>query len=256
MLFPLRDHNPTLRTPVVTIGLIVVNVLVFFHELSYGSDIGLFLARWGATPYELTHFVDLVGRVPGTPILHVPGPSFLPITAVTSMFLHGGWLHLIFNMLFLWIFGNNVEDQLGRLRFLVFYLGCGLAGAAMHIAVTPDSLVPTVGASGAISGTLGAYMLLFPRARVTSVLFLGFFVTLVQIPAVLLISLWMSIQVLAGLAGLTVAANEGGIAHWAHIGGFAAGWVGVRVFFAGRLEDVRWRSRWRQMRGRYDDPWF
>lgn len=256
MLLPLRDHNPTTRTPVVTIALIAINTLVFLRQITMGPDMALFLTRWGATPYELTHFVDLIGLVPGIQIEHVEGPGFLPITALTSIFLHAGWLHLVLNMLFLWIFGNNVEDQLGRIRFLLFYLAAGLAGVALHVATQPESPVPMVGASGAISGMLGAYLVLFPRARVTSLLFLGFFVQLIQVPAVLLISLWMVIQVLGGLVGLTLSSNVGGVAYWAHIGGFVAGWVGMRVFFRKNLEDIRWRSRWRQLRGRYDDPWY
>ena len=128
MFLPLKDHNPTRRTPVVTMTFIAINVLVWFVELSQGNQLGLFIARWGAVPYELTHFTDLVGSN-GSGVIHVNGPSPLWITAFTSMFLHGGWMHLIFNMLYLWIFGNNIEDFLGRFRYVLFYFGkCGWPG--------------------------------------------------------------------------------------------------------------------------------
>jgi membrane associated rhomboid family serine protease len=245
MLLPLRDHNPTTRTPVVTLALIATNFLVFFVELSQGSNLSEFIARWGATPYELTHFEDLVGHVRGTSLVHVPGPPFLPVTAVTSMFLHGGWLHLLFNMHFLWIFGNNVEDFLGPVRFLLFYLTVGVLGLATHVSIGPNSLVPTVGASGAISGMLGAYLVLYPRARVTSLLFLGIFIQFLEVPAVLLIGVWIGMQILGGVIGLGFL-NSGGIAYWAHIGGFAAGWLGIRWIARGQLQAHQWRARWRQ----------
>ena len=255
MFFPLRDHNPTQRLPVVTMALIAANVVVFAVEVFQGNQLGIFLARWGATPYELTHGVDLVGALEGTPLVHVEGPRPLWITTVSSMFLHGGWLHLTFNMWFLWIFGNNVEDFLGRLRFLLFYLLTGLAGLAIHVAIAPNSILPTVGASGAVSGMLGAYLVLFPRARITSVLFLGFFFQFLEVPAILLIGLWTGIQVLGGLAGLMVKGESGGVAYWAHVGGFAAGWLGIRWFYRKRLADSIWRNRWRQLGGRYDDQY-
>ena len=233
MFLPLRDHNPTSRIPWITLGLIAVNVAVFLRTLAAGPDEHLLLARWGATPYELVHLDDLVGRVQGqgSGLVHVEGPAVLWITALTSMFLHGGWLHLLMNMHFLWIFGNNVEDALGSLRFLGFYILTGLLGLLAHIATDPDSIVPTVGASGAISGMLGAYLVLYPRARVTTLMFLGFFVSYLEVPAVLLITVWTLLQVLGGVVGLTVSDAAGGVAYWAHIGGFAAGFVGMRVLF-------------------------
>jgi membrane associated rhomboid family serine protease len=244
MFLPLKDHNPTDRTPVVTLALIVVNAAIFFVEISQGAAMGEFIARWGATPYELTHFEDLVGRLRGTQLVHVEGPSFLPVTALTSMFLHGGWLHLILNMHFLWIFGNNVEDFLGPVRFLLFYLATGLLGLAAHVITDPSSPIPTVGASGAISGVMGAYLVLYPKARVTSLLFLGFFIQFVRVPAVFLITVWIVMQILGGLAGLGV--QGGGIAFWAHIGGFVAGWLGVRWIARGELASHQRRARWRQ----------
>lgn len=252
MLIPLRDHNPTQRVPVITIGLIAVNVIVFLREIAAGPDMHLVIARWGATPYELTSLVDLVGRIGAGPLVHVEGPSFLPITGLTSMFLHGGWLHLLFNLHFLWIFGNNVEDFLGPLRFLFFYVAAGLLGLAAHVAIDPDSIIPTIGASGAVSGMLGAYFVLYPKARITSMLFLGFFVQFLQVPALLLISLWMLLQVLGGVMGLMVAGDAGGVAYWAHIGGFAAGFVAMKAFFGSDVARERMRSRWRQLPGDFE----
>jgi len=253
MLIPLRDHNPTQRVPVITIGLIVVNLLVFLREIAAGPDMHLFLARWGATPYELTSMIDLVGRVGQSQLVHVDGPSFLPVTAVTSMFLHGGWMHLLFNMHFLWIFGNNIEDFLGPLRFLGFYLVAGLLGLATHVAIDPDSIIPTVGASGAISGMLGAYLVLYPKARISSMLFLGFFVQFLQVPALLLISLWTVIQVLGGVTGLMIPGDSGGVAYWAHIGGFVAGFVVMKAFFRTSVAEAKLASRWRQLPGRIEN---
>jgi membrane associated rhomboid family serine protease len=244
MLLPLRDHNPTDRVPLVTVTLIAANVVVFILELTQGSALGEFISRWGATPYELTHMEDLIGRLPGTSLVHVEGPAFLPVTGLTSMFLHGGWLHLILNMHFMWIFGNNVEDFLGPLRFAALYLGAGLLGLVAHVATSPNSMIPTIGASGAISGMLGAYLVLYPRARITSLLFLGFFIQFIEVPAVLLIGIWLLMQVLGGLAGLGL--GGGGIAFWAHVGGFAAGWLGIRWMARHRLRAHQLRARWRQ----------
>lgn len=246
MFLPLRDHNPTTHVPWITLGLIAVNVVVFLRELGAGPDTHLLLARWGATPYELTHLDDLVGRVQGSGLVHVEGPPLLWVTAITSMFLHGGWLHLLMNMHFLWIFGNNVEDALGSLRYLAFYLATGLLGLLAHVATDPNSIIPTVGASGAISGMLGAYLVLYPRARVTTLLFLGFFVSYIEVRAVLLISVWTLLQVLSGLVGLTVSGMAGGVAYWAHIGGFVAGYVGMRLLFRGIVLEVHAADAWRR----------
>ena len=152
MFFPLKDYNPTQRFPFVTIALIAINVVVFAYELMLGREAATFIASYGAIPREITQMTDLVGRVEGSPLYHQPGPAFLPVTLLSSMFMHGGFMHIIGNMLYLWIFGNNVEDLMGSLRFLVFYLASGLLASFAHIAVDPDSLIPTVGASGAISG--------------------------------------------------------------------------------------------------------
>lgn len=252
MFLPLKDHNPTQTFPAVTVALIGVNLAVWFWEVSLGSGLGAFLARWGATPYEIVRNVDLVGQVPGG-LLHVEGPRPIQLTLLTSMFLHGGWAHVLFNMLFLWIFGNNVEDFLGWWRFLLFYLAAGVLGSLLHIALSPDSVLPTVGASGAISGMLGAYLVLYPRARVRTLIFLGFFFHVTEVPAILLITLWTGLQVVGGLIGLTARDVNGGVAYWAHLGGFAAGWVGLRFWFREQRQRDLWRSRWRQLDGQVSD---
>jgi membrane associated rhomboid family serine protease len=218
-MLPLRDVNPTRNFPIMTIILIAVNVLVFIYELILGPQLEGFVQSWAIIPYEITHGVDL------------PPASIQPIylTLITAMFLHGGFVHIAGNMLFLWIFGNNIEDAMGSLRFLVFYLLCGLAAAFAQIAVGPNSDIPNIGASGAIAGVLGAYLLLFPRAEVQTLVFLGFFVRLVRLPALLFLGLWFVLQLFSGVAGLGMEAT-GGVAWFAHIGGFIAGIVLINLF--------------------------
>lgn len=252
MFFPLKDHNPTQRTPVVTLVLIAMNIAVFLQEILQGPEMAAFIARWGATPFELTRMEDLVGRYNVAPqVLHAPGPPFLPMTAVTSMFLHGGWLHLAFNMHFLWIFGNNVEDLLGHARYLGFYILTGLLGLATHVFIAPDSIIPTVGASGAISGVMGAYLVAFPRARVTSLLTLGFFIQFLEVRAVFLIGFWIAIQIAMGLLGLGVRGGGGGTAYWAHIGGFVAGWILIRWIAREALAKRTWINAWESRRSSF-----
>jgi membrane associated rhomboid family serine protease len=243
MFLPLRDHNPTRHRAYVTIGLIALNCLVFLFEVGQGREMGLFISRWGATPFELTHFSDLVGELRDINLVHVPGPTPIQLTALTSMFLHGGWLHLGMNMLFLWIFGNNVEDFVGSLRFLALYILWGLFGLALHVATRPSSPIPVVGASGAISGVLGAYLVLYPRARVTSLLFLGFFVQFVEVPAVVLITVWTVFQVVGGITSL--GSIGGGTAYWAHVGGLAAGWFTMRWLAREHIEARSWAKNFR-----------
>lgn len=218
-MLPLRDVNPTRTFPLVTIALIAVNVLVFIYELILGPQVEGFVQSWAIIPYEITHGVDL------------PPASIQPIylTLITAMFLHGGIVHIAGNMLFLWIFGNNIEDAMGSLRFIVFYLLCGLVAAFAQIAVGPNSDIPNIGASGAIAGVLGAYLLLFPRAEVQTLVFLGFFVRLVRLPALLFLGLWFVLQLFSGVAGLGMEAT-GGVAWFAHIGGFIAGIVLINIF--------------------------
>ena len=237
MFLPLKDHNPTTLRPFVTIGLIALNCFVFLIELGHGPSLPYFLARWGAVPYAFTHFGGVVtvgNNLPATP---AAAPFW--ITGITSMFLHGGWAHLLFNMLFLWIFGNNVEDFLGHLRYLVFYIVTGLVGLYTHVLLHPSSTIPVVGASGAISGVLGAYIVLYPRARVTTLLFLLFFVTFIEVPAVVLLGFWIILQLFSGLGSLGHSGS--GTAHWAHIGGFAAGYLTLRFWLAKDLVLARRR---------------
>ena len=225
-MIPLRDVLPTRRFPAVTVSLIIANAAVFIYQLMLGTELGGFVASYAMTPYEISHGTDLVGRGVDLGFSHTPGPPIIYLTLFTSMFMHGGFLHIAGNMLYLWIFGNNVEDYLGRVKFLLFYLLCGLAAHAAQVAVGRDSLIPTVGASGAISGVLAAYLILYPKAKVVSLLFLGFFIRVVQIPAFFLLIFWIlmqSVQGLASLGGGEVAG--GGVAWFEHIGGFAAGLI-------------------------------
>lgn len=220
-MIPLYDNLPTRRFPVMTVAIIALNVLVFIYELSLPSERALsrFFFQAGFVPFELTHLVDIRPRDIVPP----------PLTIFTAMFIHGGWLHIGFNMLFLWIFGNNVEDAMGRLRFLVFYFVCGVIAAIAQTASAPGSTVPEIGASGAIAGVLGAYIVLFPRARVLALLPLLFFFPIVYVPAWLMIGLWFLLQLASGTLSLGAPAS-GGVAYFAHIGGFLAGVVLVPLF--------------------------
>jgi membrane associated rhomboid family serine protease len=215
-VFPLKDDNPSRTTPVVTIGLILANVLVFIYQFSLelggaeGARAGeSFIREFGLVPCRLT------GSCPMSPDL--PSPA---LTILTSMFMHGGLFHVGGNMLYLGIFGNNVEDTLGHFRYLIFYLASGVAAALAQVAVSPSSDVPMVGASGAVSGVLGAYLLLFPHAHVTTLIILGFFFRVVKVPALFVLGFWIVVQVLNGLGSFGA---SGGVAFFAHIGGFVAG---------------------------------
>jgi membrane associated rhomboid family serine protease len=237
-MFPLKDHNPTRRAPVMTILLIAVNLAVFVYELLLGDELGSFVAAYGAVPYEITHFADLVGSAYG-PFDHAPGPPLIQLTLVTSMFMHGSIMHIFGNMLYLWIFGNNVEDLLGRAKFLFFYLACGIVAGLSHVLVNPASTVPTVGASGAVAGVLGAYLVAYPRARVLTAVFILFFIRLVEVPAAILLVFWFVIQSFQGVLSLGVRELSGGVAWFAHIGGFVAGVVGIRVLARNGLRALR-----------------
>jgi membrane associated rhomboid family serine protease len=233
-VFPLKDNIPTERFPIVTVALIVANVLMYFlfqkGGISLGDPGGLEyqcnVVDYAVIPYEVTH--------PGEQVIDPRcGPSDVPtvLTAFTSMFMHGGLLHLGGNMLFLWIFGNNVEDAMGPVRFVAFYLLGGLAAIAAQTAIGPDSVVPTIGASGAVAAVLGGYLLLFPRARVITVIFIVFFFTIVQLPAILILGFWFVQQVLFGVYGLNSPTGDGGgVAYFAHIGGFAFGLLAIKLF--------------------------
>ena len=226
-MIPLRDANPTRRTPVVTIALIVACFVAFAYELGLlaTSDASLdaFVTEWGVVP---AHLIDAweAGSLLSEEVA----------TLFTSQFLHASWFHLLGNMLYLWIFGNNIEDRLGRLRFLVFYLGGGVAAGLAQTAIDPASDIPMIGASGAIAATLGGYLVLFPRARITTLVFLGFFYQLINVPAIVVLGFWFVLQLLDGIASLGVENAGGGVAFFAHIGGFVAGALLARVFALGR----------------------
>ena len=218
-MIPLRDRNPTRRTPIITISLIVACFAAFALELSItagGGDRALerFFERWGAVPADITAALES-GNYFGRATLSM----------ITSMFLHGGWLHILGNMLFLWIFGNNVEDRLGRIPFLIFYLVGGIAAALTQVVIDPHSTVPLVGASGAIAAALGAYIELFPGARILSLVFLGFFYQLLEVPAVIILGFWFVLQLINGFGSFGAGTAQGGVAFFAHIGGFALGVV-------------------------------
>ncbi|MGH6735906.1 MAG: rhomboid family intramembrane serine protease [Methyloceanibacter sp.] len=218
-MFPISDDNPRLGTPMVTWSIIAVCVLVFFWQVSLGARGGeIAIFQFGMIPARLFGMADL------DPAL-VAAPAWS--TMFTSMFMHGGWLHLGFNMLFLWIFGDNVEDSMGHVRYLVFYLACGVAAALAQALVNPDSTIPMVGASGAISGVLGAYLLLHPHATVRTLIFLGLFVTMMHLPAMIVLGLWFVLQLVSAAIANS---GEAGVAFWAHVGGFVAGMALVPLF--------------------------
>jgi membrane associated rhomboid family serine protease len=237
-MIPIGDDNQGGRTPLVTWTLIALNVLAFFLELSQGSERALqsFVTAWGVVPREYSLGRDLAPDIP------------LPFwsTLVTSMFLHGGWAHLGGNMLFLWVFGDNLERVMAHARYLLFYLLCGIAAGLAHIAFNANSTMPSVGASGAISGVMGAYLILFPRVRVFTLVPLGLFMTSLALPAWLMLIYWAFLQFFGGLTSI-VGEQTGGVAFWAHLGGFLAGAVLIKILERpDRLADHtshHWRPR-------------
>ena len=217
-MIPLRDDNPTSIKPVVTITLVALCVVVFVWELSLGQALERAIYSFGAIP------AVLFGNKALNPEL-VAIPAGL--TVISSMFLHGGWMHLIGNMLYLWIFGNNIEDSMGHIKFIVFYIVCGIAAAFAHALLEPTSTIPMIGASGAISGVLGAYLLLFPRARVYVAIPIGFFVHAAYLPAMFVLGFWFVLQL---ISSAFAPPGQGGIAFFAHIGGFIAGMALIPFF--------------------------
>lgn len=235
-MFPIRDDNPHFLTPYTTFGLIGLNLLawVFLQGMGFEPALSGSVCRYALVPG------DLLGSLPpGSHFQVGPGvecqvgsnPAWY--TLFSSMFMHGGWLHLLGNMWFLWIFGNNVEDSMGHFRFAVFYLLCGLAAAGLEMALTNNPEVPMVGASGAIGGVMGAYILLFPRVQVHLLIFFGFFFTTIAVPAIFMLGYWFALQLLGGFTSVT--AEGGGVAFWAHVGGFVAGAVLIYLFRDPRL---------------------
>jgi membrane associated rhomboid family serine protease len=251
-MFPLSDENRVLRTPLVTILLLVALALVWVLVQGASLDPTLLAAticNLGLVPAELTHTVAVGTAVPIGPDLAcvVDDDAINVVTPLTSMFLHGSWGHLLGNGLFLWVFGRAVEDGMGRLRFLAFYLLVGLLAAAAQVAVTPSSAVPMVGASGAISGVMGAYLLLYPRVRVRVLFIFIIFFRVIPIPAWIVLIYWFVSQLLLGLPSLSSVSAEVsmGVAVWAHIGGFVGGALLVRRFSSRELIAERQRLAWR-----------
>jgi membrane associated rhomboid family serine protease len=220
-MIPLRDENPSRTVPVVSRGLIVINCVAFLYEMLLGRGLKEFVFEWGLVPARLTQAIQL-GEEP----LTVPA-----LTLLTSTFLHGGWLHLLGNMWYLWIFGDNIEDRLGKLRFLTFYILAGIAAGLIHYFSNPTSRLPTVGASGAIAAVLGAYAITFPRARVITLVPIFLFFQVMALPAMLMLGLWFVYQFLLGALSLAWGTGTGGgTAWWAHIGGFAFGALAIKIF--------------------------
>src|SRR3989440_784627 len=225
-VIPIKDYaGPRRRLPWITWGLIAVNVVVFLYQVSLGADAQAFMFAYSVVPVALTHGIPQTS-LPGVPAhipFHTPSPVYL--TLITSMFLHAGWLHIGGNMLFLYIFGDNVEDRMGPLPYLGFYLLCGIIAGLTQVFVDPNSTTPSVGASGAIAGVLASYLVLFPWAGVRTIIFLFIFITVVTLPAILLIGIWFALQFFDGLAALSQTQQGGGVAYFAHIGGFVAGLI-------------------------------
>jgi membrane associated rhomboid family serine protease len=241
-MFPISDNHPTLRTPLMTYAILAGMVGSWFYLQGFGFDevaLARSVCNLGMVPGELTRMAPIGTAVPlghGMACVVDNDPINL-ITPFTSMFLHGGWLHLLGNIMFFWVFGNNVEDSMGRMRFLVFYLICGLAGAIAHIMVQPASPLPTIGASGAISGVLGAYLILYPKIRINMLFVFIVFWKVIAIPAWLVLLMWFTWQVISGLPELMAVRPDvsSGVAVWAHIGGFVAGVILVKIFENPRL---------------------
>jgi membrane associated rhomboid family serine protease len=247
-MFPYRDENETQRTAIVTLTMIALNVFAWLFVQGAGSTLALAqsVCNFGLIPGELTGSIAPGTRFPmgeGLACATDPGRQFSHL--LTHMFLHGSWMHLLGNMWFLWLFGNNVEDSMGRLRFIGFYLLCGLAAAAAQIITSPGSAIPMVGASGAISGVMGGYLLLYPTVRVYTLVVLGFFITSMALPAWVMLGYWFVIQFVSGW--VSFAGEGGGVAFWAHVGGFVAGIVLVKLFarsdYVAEHKAHHWRPR-------------
>ncbi len=255
-MFPYHDENATQRTPFVTFAFIGLNVLAWLLIQGAGSTMALArsVCELGLIPGELTGMLR-----PGTPfpmgegLVCLTDPGRQVSNVVTSMFMHGSWMHLLGNMWFLWIFGNNIEDSMGHARFAAFYLLCGVAAALTQVAISPASGIPMVGASGAISGVMGAYLILYPRVRVWTMVPIGFFLTSIALPAWTMLLYWMALQFLSGVVGL-FGAERGGVAFWAHIGGFVAGLVLIKLFARSNDVAAHRGHHWRPQ-GRVREPW-
>ncbi len=217
MFIPLKDENPTAGKTYVTIALIVINILVFLWSyLRSAEGFQVVMFQFGMIPAEIMHGIELTPQF-SSPIYFTP---------FTSMFMHGGIMHLAGNMLYLWIFGKNIEDHVGPVKFIIFYLASGLAAAFLFIVFNPDSNVPMVGASGAIAGVMGAYLVLYPKAKILTLLFLFYFIRIIRVPAIVLLGFWFVYQLFMSAAS----GGGGGVAWLAHVGGFAFGWILFKIF--------------------------
>lgn len=248
-MLPYRDENETQRTAIVTGTIIGLNVLTWIAAQGAGDAIPLAksVCELGLIPGELTGSLPVgTGFSMGDGLVCATDPGPQVAHLLTSMFMHGSWMHLLGNMWFLWIFGDNVEDSMGRLRFIAFYLLCGLAAAIGQILTDPSSAIPMVGASGAISGVMGGYLLLYPNVRVFAILPLGFFVTSIALPAWAMLGYWFLIQFVSGLAAF--GSEIGGVAFWAHVGGFVAGVVLVKLFARSDYISAHRAHHWRPRR--------
>jgi membrane associated rhomboid family serine protease len=238
-MFPYRDENPTYLTPVVTLGVILANAVVWVLVQGAGTNPALArsICELGAIPGELLGNLHAGAEIPlGAGLSCQVGGQPAWYTLLTSMFLHGGWLHIIGNMWFLWVFGNNIEDAMGHVRFVGFYLLCGVLAALAQIFASPGSAAPMVGASGAISGVMGGYLVLYPRVRVHTLVFLGFFVTTIAVPAYFMLLYWVFLQFVSGVFSAG-GGESGGVAFMAHLGGFVAGAALIRLFARAEFVD-------------------
>ena len=214
-MIPLRDENPISTTPIVVYVLIAINIVVFVHQLSLGEQLKEFFQLYAVIPQELS--ASFAGTPPDQPVPEL-------VTLVSSQFLHGGLMHIGFNMLYLWIFGNNIEDSLGHGKFIIFYLTCGVLAGLTHWFFDMESLVPTLGASGAIAGVMGAYVLKYPKAQIVTLLPLGIIFFTIRLPAMFVLGYWFLIQAISSFASLGMTDTAGGgVAYWAHAGGFVFG---------------------------------
>ncbi len=213
-MIPLRDDNPTQKTPVIVYILITVNIIVFLHQLSLGAGLEQFFELYAVIPQQLSSSLDGIASSQSFPEI---------LTLISSQFLHGGLMHIGFNMLFLWTFGDNIEDDLGHFKFLIFYLICGALAGLTHWFFGMQSTIPTIGASGAIAGVMGAYIIKYPKAQIQTLLPLGFFITTVRIPAGFFLGFWFLQQAVSSVASLGMPEGMSGVAYWAHAGGFVFG---------------------------------
>ena len=248
-MFPYRDENETQRTPYITIVFIALNVLSWLVVQGAGMPLSLAesVCERGLIAAELTESAPPGSRFPmDRNLVCLTDPGRQPLNLLTSMFLHGSWMHLLGNMWFFWIFGNNIEDSMGHARFAVFYLLCGLAAALLQVFTNPTSLIPMVGASGAISGIMGAYLVLYPTVKVYCLLPLGLFMTTFALPAWMMLGYWMLLQFVGGLG--SIGREGGGVAFWAHVGGFAAGFLLIKIFARSDYIEAHRAHHWRPRR--------